>query len=189
TGEPPREYLGPAGRHVVPVHARDDHVCEPHALDRFRQPDRLVRVEWSGGAVRYRAVGAVARADVAQDHEGRGLVLPALADVGAMRRFADGVELQLAHQLLQGEVVGPPWSRHPEPGGLAGGDLSERAGHGDCEDSDAGTATTGQISTRRLIAFALRSAFHTAQLRIQFSRRGEEGVCYLSVFRRFILIS
>ena len=68
--------------------------------------------------MRHGAVGARARADVAEDHERRGAVVPALADVGAVRVFADGVELQLAHDALQPEVVLRPGRAHLQPLGL-----------------------------------------------------------------------
>ena len=55
--------------------------------------------------MRDRAVGAVPRADVAEDHERGGAVLPALADVRAVRFLADGMEVELAHQLLEPEVI------------------------------------------------------------------------------------
>ena len=61
---------------------------------------RLVDVERRRPAVRDRAVGARARADVAEDHERRGAVVPAFADVRAARVLADGVELEVAHDAL-----------------------------------------------------------------------------------------
>ena len=100
-GDAAGERLGAAVGQVVPVHRGDDHVREPHALHRLGQADRLERVERLRRAVRHRAVGAVPGADVAQDHEGGGLVLPALADVGAARLLAHGVQPQLAHHALE----------------------------------------------------------------------------------------
>jgi len=52
------------------------------------------------------AVSAIAGADVAEDHEGGGAVLPALADVGAVGFLADGMEVELAHQALEPHIVG-----------------------------------------------------------------------------------
>src|SRR5690606_31662171 len=72
-----------------------------------------------GEAVRHRAVLAGAGADVAEDDEGRGPRLPALADVGAVRLLADGVQPLLAHQLLQPQVVGAARRAHLEPFRLA----------------------------------------------------------------------
>ena len=68
--------------------------------------------------MRDRAVGAVSRADVAEDHEGGGAVLPALADVRAVRLLADRVQVQVAHEALQAEVVASAGRLHLEPGRL-----------------------------------------------------------------------
>src|ERR1019366_8303554 len=48
---------------------------------------------------------AAAGTQVAQQHEGRGAMVPALADVGTMRRLADGVQLQVARQGLKVVVI------------------------------------------------------------------------------------
>ncbi len=72
-----------------------------------------------GRAVGDRAVGAVPGADVAQDHEGGGLVLPAFPDVGAARLLADRVQPQLAHHGLDVRVVRAAGCLHLEPGWLA----------------------------------------------------------------------
>ena len=107
-----REGARPAVGQVVTVHRRDDDVLEaelahgaPHAL-------RLLAVLPDGLAVRDRAVAAVPRADVAQDHEGRGRIFPALADVRAVRLFADRVEVPLAHEPLEPNVVRPAGRAH-----------------------------------------------------------------------------
>ena len=78
-----------------------------HLGDRLRDARGLGDVVLRRAAVGDGAVGAVPRADVAEDHERRGAVLPALADVGAVRFLADGVEVELAHQVLEAQVVGP----------------------------------------------------------------------------------
>ena len=70
-------------------------------------------------AVRDGAVGAVPRADVAEDHEGGRAVLPALADVGAVGFLANGMEVQLPHQLLEPKVLGTSWSTNLQPPRLA----------------------------------------------------------------------
>ena len=69
----------------------------PIVCDRFADAAGSSMSSVARLAVRHRAVGAGARADVAEDHEGRRAVVPALADVGAARVLADGVELQVAH--------------------------------------------------------------------------------------------
>src|SRR5690242_8371683 len=61
------------------------------------------------------AVRAVPRTDVSEHHESRGAVFPALADVGAVSLFADGVEIEVPHQLFQPKVVGTPGSTNLQP--------------------------------------------------------------------------
>ena len=72
-----------------------------------------------GRPVRDVAEGAGAGADVAHDHEGRVLLLPAFADVGAARLLADGDELVLAHQRLGRGVARRARRLGADPVGLA----------------------------------------------------------------------
>jgi hypothetical protein len=74
---------------------------------------RFRRVELRWPAVRHRAIRTCARADVAEDHERRGAMVPALADVGTARIFADGVQLQVLHDPLQPEVISPTRGHGP----------------------------------------------------------------------------
>ena len=106
----------------VPVHRGDDDMVEIHGLDRLGDAAGLVQVEFGGHPVRDRAVLAGAGADVAQDHEGGGAVLPALADVGTAGLLADRVQRLAAHHALQPQVVRPPGGPHLEPRRLARGD-------------------------------------------------------------------
>ena len=69
-------------------------------------------------AVLHGAEPAGAGADVAEDHERGGAVVPALADVRAVRLFADRVEALLAHQPLQPHVAGRPRGADLQPLGL-----------------------------------------------------------------------
>ena len=116
----PRELLGATIGQVVAVHRGDDHVLQPHPLDRLGEAHRLQRVECRRRAVGNRAVGAVPGADVTQDHKGGGPVLPAFADVGAAGLFAHGVEPQLAHHRLDVRVAGSAGCLHLEPSRFAG---------------------------------------------------------------------
>ena len=100
-GEDRRAAVG----QVVAIDRRDDGVAQAHRLHRFGDAHRLVEVERGRPAVLHGAVGAGARAHVAEDHEGGGAVVPALADVRAVRVLADRVELQVAHDALEPEVV------------------------------------------------------------------------------------
>ena len=62
-----------------------------------------------------RTVRAISRTDVAKDHERRGPVLPALADVGAVGFLAYRVKVQLPHQLLKPQIVGAAGRLDLEP--------------------------------------------------------------------------
>ena len=75
-------------------------------------------IDRAGSAVGHGAVRAGARADVAEDHERGGAVVPALADVRAARFLADGVQVQLAHQPLEPQVARRPRRAHLQPLGL-----------------------------------------------------------------------
>src|SRR5437868_3769149 len=86
---------GAAIAQVVAVDAGDDDVRELQRGDRFGEVPRLLRVGRKRPAVRDVAERAAARADVSQDHEGRGALAEALGDVGAGRLFAHGVQLLL----------------------------------------------------------------------------------------------
>ena len=110
---------------IVAIDRRDDRVLQRHLLDRLADAARLVDVERGRLAVRDRAVGAGARADVAEDHEGGRAVVPALADVRAVRVLADGVELEVAHDAAQPEVVLRPRRAHLQPLGLGLAGLHE----------------------------------------------------------------
>lgn len=66
------------------------------------------------------AESAAARAQVAQHHEGCGAVVPALADVGAIGAFADGMQVQISRQFFQ-RVEGLAHGRARfQPGRLGG---------------------------------------------------------------------
>ena len=81
---------------VVAVDAGDDHVRELQRGDGAREVDGLLGIGRQRLAVRDVAERAAARAQVAEDHEGRGALAEALADVGAGRFLAHGVQAVLA---------------------------------------------------------------------------------------------
>ena len=105
-------------RQVVAIHRGDDGVLQRHLFDGFADAARLVDVERGRLAVRHRAVGAGARADVAEDHERGRAVMPALADVGAAGVLADRVQLEVAHDAAQAQVILRPRRAHLQPLGL-----------------------------------------------------------------------
>src|SRR5207245_7152303 len=106
---------GAAVREVVTIDGRDHDVLEPELAHRPADPLGLLAVLPDGRAVRDRAVAAVSRADVAQDHERRGRVLPAFADVGTVRLLADRVEVPLAQPALASYAVGASGGAELEP--------------------------------------------------------------------------
>jgi hypothetical protein len=103
---------------VVAIDGREHDVLQPHRRRRFRNTLRLRGIELRRPPVGDGAVGAVPGADIAENHEGRGAVLPALADVRAMRFLAHRVEVQVAHELLEAQVVRASGRLHLEPGRL-----------------------------------------------------------------------
>ena len=76
----------------------------------------FAEVEFGGAAGLDRAEVAGARADVAEDHDGGGAAGPALAEVGALRALADGVELVFVHERADGVVAGAAGKFGAEPG-------------------------------------------------------------------------
>ncbi len=68
---------------------------------RVRHALRLAMIDWLRPALRHRAETATPRAQVPEHHERRGLVVPALSDVRAVRTLAHRVQIQITRQLLQ----------------------------------------------------------------------------------------
>ena len=85
---------------VVAVNTGDDHVFEFERRDGFGQVQWLIRIQWVWPAVAHVAKRAAAGALVAHDHEGRGALAKAFANVRATGFFTHGVELVLAQDLL-----------------------------------------------------------------------------------------
>jgi hypothetical protein len=100
-GEDERAAVG----EVIAVNRGDHRVLQRHARDGFSDASGLREIQLVRLAVRDRAVCAGTRADIAEDHERRRAVMPAFADVGAARVFADRVQLQVLHDPLQPNVV------------------------------------------------------------------------------------
>ena len=66
---------------------------------------RLVEIDGLRTSLRHGAEAAAPRAQIAQQHERRGAMVPALADIGAVRRLANRMQVQLARQRLQVVIV------------------------------------------------------------------------------------
>src|SRR5439155_7062473 len=108
-----------AVREIVTIDRRDHDVLEPERRDRTPDAVRLVAILPGRLPVRDRAVAAVPRADVAQDHERGRRFFPALADVGAVRLLADGVQVEPAQEPFELHVSGPAGRADLEPRGLS----------------------------------------------------------------------
>src|SRR5262245_36026691 len=86
-----------------------------HPLDGIRNARRFCKIELVRLAVRDRAIRTRAGADVAENHEGRRPMVPALADVRTPRLLTDGVELQLLHYAFEAQIVLRTRRAHLEP--------------------------------------------------------------------------
>src|SRR4051812_26860720 len=120
----PDERAGALVGQVVAVDARDDRVPEAHLGHAARDARGLERVVPRRLAGLDVAEPAAPGARVAEDHEGRGAALPALADVRARRLLADGVEVLVADEFGQLAVARAAGRRDLEPARLA---LPQRA--------------------------------------------------------------
>jgi hypothetical protein len=118
-------------RKIVAIHGCDDGMLELHLSDRGGDPRRLLDVVLWRPPVRHGAVRAVPRAHVAQHHERGRAVLPALTDVGAVGFLADGVQVEVAHQLLESQVLRATRSANFEPARLSLGQRFDAVSTGD----------------------------------------------------------
>src|SRR3954449_5459900 len=80
-------------------------MLQPKPREGLGDPPRLVLVEPGGAAGLDVAEAAGAGAGIAEDHDRRGALVPAVPDVRAVGLLADGVEVQAAEQALQIVVV------------------------------------------------------------------------------------
>ena len=112
------EGLGSAEVVVIAIDAGNDGVGEAELGNGIGDAAGLFVVDGLGLAFGDRAEAAAAGAEVAEHHEGSGLVVPALTDVGAVGGLADGVEVEVAGQLLEGVEGLTHGGAGLEPGGL-----------------------------------------------------------------------
>jgi hypothetical protein len=109
------EMLGAAVGKIVAIDRGDDHVRQPELCDRVGHPLRL------GGFKRLRNAGlhvaerAGARAGVPHDHEGRVLLVPALADVRAAGFLADCHKAIVADDLAGVGIAARIRRAHADP--------------------------------------------------------------------------
>lgn len=96
---------GPAVGLVIAIDAGDDGEAEAHAGDGFGDAVGFVVIDGERGALLDGAEAAAAGAEVAEDHEGGGAAVPAVADVGTGGAFADGVQFEVGDELFEVTVV------------------------------------------------------------------------------------
>ena len=96
-----REGASAAEIVIVAINAGDHCVLQTQFRYSLGDTARLVEVDRLGPALGHGAESAAARAEIAQHHECCGLVVPALADVGALRAFADGMQPERAGEALE----------------------------------------------------------------------------------------
>src|SRR5262249_60297547 len=94
------------------------HVPEAELRGRFGDSSGLGGIERAGQAGLDVAEGARARAGVAHQHEGRVLLVPALADIGTPRLLADGMQAVRAHDRTRLAIAFRHRRLDPDPIGL-----------------------------------------------------------------------
>ena len=136
----PNELVRAAVGKVVAVHRGDDDMLEAELGRGDGDMLRLHRIDRPWHSRLHVAEGAGAGAGIAEDHHGRVLLGPALADVRTGRFLADGRQVEPAHQLAGFVEAGADRGLDPDPVGLAllgrdeGGDGFAHAG-ADSEDA------------------------------------------------------
>ena len=111
--------VGATVREVVASHARHDHVLEAHLCDRLGDSTWLVLVVPGRPARLDGAEATGPRADVAENHDRGGALLPALPDVGTVGFLAHRVQRQAAQDALQLVVVLTAGESGLDPFGVA----------------------------------------------------------------------
>src|SRR5581483_4186980 len=86
---------------VIPIYAGDNRMFDPQGRHCFRHPRGFFVVNRLRLAFGHGAKSTAPRADISQQHESRRAVVPALANIGTLRRFADRVQPQATRQFLQ----------------------------------------------------------------------------------------
>src|SRR5206468_12612024 len=139
-----REGARPAIGEIVAIDGGDHRVLEAELTHRAAHALRLLAILPHRLAVRDRAIAAVPRAGVTEDHEGGRGVFPALADVRTVCFLAHRVQIPLAHEALEPDVARAPGRAHLEPCRLGRGhgprrlEEGKRKSHGDLSFFPAG---------------------------------------------------
>jgi len=86
---------------IVAVDGCDYHVAQFPTGGRAGDVLRFGGIEsefvFDGRTLRHRTESAAARAEIAEDHEGRGAAMKAFVEIRAARRFANGMKIQTAN--------------------------------------------------------------------------------------------
>jgi hypothetical protein len=85
---------------VVAIHAGNYSVLQSQGGDSFGDAAGLIEIDGLRAAFGYGAKSATASADVTEQHESGGAVVPTFSDVGALSGLADGVQSEAAGQLF-----------------------------------------------------------------------------------------
>src|SRR6202043_1732292 len=93
--------FGPANVVIVAVHAGHDGVFQAERGYSLCYSARLVPVDGLRPSLGHGTKTAAARADITQQHEGGGAMIPALADIRTLGRFANCMQSQTASQFLE----------------------------------------------------------------------------------------
>ena len=103
---------------VIAVYAGDDSVLQTERGYRLRDALGFIPIDGQRASFRDRTKSAPARADIAQKHKGRGEMVPAFADVGALRRLTNRMKAKPASELLQVVEVLSHRCLGPQPRGF-----------------------------------------------------------------------
>src|SRR5262249_22079750 len=90
---------------VIAIDAGHDGELELKLLDGLGDAASLIEIDRLRTSLGHSAEAAATGAEIPQQHERRGVMVPALADVGAVRGFANRVQVKLARQRLKIVIV------------------------------------------------------------------------------------
>ena len=100
---------------VIAIHAGHDGVLQSESGDGFSHAAGFVPLDGARLALGHGAKAAAPGTDIAQQHECRGAMVPALADIGTLRRLAHRVQAQAASQFFEIVKVFADRGLGPEP--------------------------------------------------------------------------
>jgi hypothetical protein len=113
------EMGGAAVGQIVAIDRSDDDVLQAEALDGGGDAPRLIGIERAGAPMDDGAVGTIARADIAHEHEGGGAMRETFADIRTACFLADRMEFELGQQRARTQVFGRGGRSHFDPVGMS----------------------------------------------------------------------